>query len=158
MDAEISRFNIRVYGIMLNDQNEVLVSDEIIKRGKYTKFPGGGLNLGEGVIDCLRREFREEAEVEIIVKEHIYTTDFFQKSFFDDSQVISIYYLVKSLKANTIRVSKDPFDTANSYNLNQNFRWVKIEDLNLEPYLTLPIDKKVVHILNMLRMMLTNMI
>ena len=41
-------FNIRVYGILINDKKQVLVSDEFIRGGYYTKFPGGGLELGEG--------------------------------------------------------------------------------------------------------------
>ena len=36
-------FNIRVYGILINPSNEVLISDELINCKHYTKFPGGGL-------------------------------------------------------------------------------------------------------------------
>ena len=59
------RFNIRVYGILINDQNQVLVSDELIRGKHYTKFPGGGLEYGEGTRDCLKREFLEETGHEI---------------------------------------------------------------------------------------------
>ncbi|MFN5439619.1 MAG: NUDIX hydrolase, partial [Bacteroidota bacterium] len=41
-------FNIRVYGILISDDNQVLVSDEFIRGNYYTKFPGGGLEFGEG--------------------------------------------------------------------------------------------------------------
>ena len=54
------QFNIRVYGILINEQNQVLVSDELIRGNYYTKFPGGGLEFGEGTRDCLVREFKEE--------------------------------------------------------------------------------------------------
>ena len=50
-------FNIRVYGILLNDRNEVLVSDECRNGYSFTKFPGGGLEFGEGLVDGLKREF-----------------------------------------------------------------------------------------------------
>ena len=53
-------FNIRVYGILINDKKQVLVSDEFIRGSYYTKFPGGGLEFGEGTRDCLKREFKEE--------------------------------------------------------------------------------------------------
>lgn len=142
----------------MNEHNQVLVSDEIIRGKKYTKFPGGGLQFGEGLTDCLRREFMEEAEIKIEVKEHIYTTDFFQPSAFDnESQVISVYYLVRSEEVGKIKVADEPFDTSNSYNINQNFRWVKLDQLKYEQHLSLPIDTKVVGILNMLRLLLSNM-
>ncbi len=57
-------FNIRVYGVLINQQNQVLVSDEYIRGSYYTKFPGGGLELGEGTRNCLKREFKEEMDLE----------------------------------------------------------------------------------------------
>ena len=44
-------FNIRVYGILINDAKQVLVSDEYIRGTYITKFPGGGLEFGEGTRD-----------------------------------------------------------------------------------------------------------
>ena len=41
-------FNLRVYGILLGENKQVLVSDEFIRGSYYTKFPGGGLEFGEG--------------------------------------------------------------------------------------------------------------
>ena len=89
----LRRFNVRVYGLLVNEHDQILVADELI-RGKYTtKFPGGGLELGEGLIDGLIREFQEECGVQVAVEDHYYTTDFFVPSDFDDeSQVISVYY------------------------------------------------------------------
>src|SRR5690606_39765307 len=58
------------------------------------KFPGGGLQWGEGTLDALAREWREELDMDPGTAKHFYTTDFFQPSAFDGSQVISIYYLV----------------------------------------------------------------
>ncbi len=92
-------FNIRVYGILINEQKQVLVSDEYIRGMYITKFPGGGLEPGEGTRDCLKREFLEEMNLNVEVGEHIYTTDFFQMSAFNkDQQIISIYYFVKALE------------------------------------------------------------
>src|SRR5512133_2855883 len=89
----MQKFNIRVYGILINEQKEVLVSDEFIRGNYYTKFPGGGLEFGEGTRDCLKREFLEEMNLNVEVGEHLYTTDYFQMSaFHPDHQIISIYY------------------------------------------------------------------
>ena len=89
----MERFNIRVYGILINETKQVLVSDELVHGMRITKFPGGGLELGEGTRDCLLREFMEEMNLAVEIGEHIYTTDFFQVSAFNSAhQIISIYY------------------------------------------------------------------
>jgi 8-oxo-dGTP diphosphatase len=104
-------FNVRVYGILQDANQDVLVSDEFIRGGQYTKFPGGGLEFGEGTRDCLKREFLEEMQLKILVKEHLYTTDFFQMSAFNpEHQIISIYYRVEALEEIRVPLRVRPFD------------------------------------------------
>jgi ADP-ribose pyrophosphatase YjhB (NUDIX family) len=92
-------FNIRVYGVLINDKKQVLVSDEYIRGGYYTKFPGGGLELGEGTRDCLKREFKEEMDLEVEVGEHLYTPIFTRCLLsIPRTRFISIYYLVNALE------------------------------------------------------------
>ncbi|MDP4764480.1 MAG: NUDIX domain-containing protein, partial [Salibacteraceae bacterium] len=105
------KFNVRVYGILINDQNQLLVSDELIKNIRFTKFPGGGLEWGEGTRDCLVREFMEELNQPVEVLEHFYTTDYFQQSAFRETdQLISIYYKVKLVGAQLFKAKTKPFD------------------------------------------------
>jgi len=104
-------FNIRVYGILINENKQILLSDEFIRGQYYTKFPGGGLELGEGTRDCLKREFQEEMSLDVEVKDHIYTTDFFQISAFNpEHQIISIYYFVQPLEPITFSLTQKEFD------------------------------------------------
>jgi 8-oxo-dGTP diphosphatase len=87
-------FRIAAYGMIIQNQ-QLLLSKEIIQGKEVIKFPGGGVNVGEGLVDALKREFQEEIGIDITVKEHIYTTDFFvQSAFHPDYQVLAIYYLV----------------------------------------------------------------
>lgn len=145
----LKRFNVRVYGILING-DEILVTDEVFKNGnRATKFPGGGLELGEGLRDGLAREFLEEAGIEVTVGEHFYTTDYFQPSFFDtDSQIISVYYLCSSPHCANIKTStvKYDFEVAEGEEA-ESFRWVKLSDLANETDITLPIDVVVVKML-----------
>ena len=67
-------FNLRVYGIILNEEGEVLLSTESRKGLRFTKFPGGGLQWGEGLIDCLQREMVEELGTQMEVHELFYLT------------------------------------------------------------------------------------
>jgi 8-oxo-dGTP diphosphatase len=143
----ITRFNVRVYGLLTNPAGQILVADEVFKNGnKATKFPGGGLELGEGLMDGLIREFKEETGVAVSVKEHFYTTSFFQPSFFDnDSQIISIYYTCESADWKQIKTSGKKFDfTVIPGKESESFRWVNLADLGLEQDITLPIDRVVV--------------
>lgn len=73
------QFNVRVYGLLINDDQEILISDEQEYGMQFTKFPGGGLEYGEGLTDGLKREFIEECNAEVDVLSHFYTTDFFCK-------------------------------------------------------------------------------
>jgi 8-oxo-dGTP diphosphatase len=147
----MQRFNIRVYGILINEKKQVLVSDEFIRGNYYTKFPGGGLEFGEGTRDCLRREFLEEMNLKVEVGEHLYTTDYFQMSAFNpDHQIISIYYTVNPLEQISVRLSTTAFDfdehqmaAYNLHNETESFRFIDWYDLT-ENSVTLPIDKIVV--------------
>ena len=138
----MSIFNIRVYALFINDKNEVLVTDEFRFGKEMTKFPGGGLNWGEGTIDCLKRECREELNCEIEIVKHFYTTDFFQPAaFYEKQQLISIYYVVKNTTPLAISISKNKNDLEKTENA-QTFRWLSISKLKEEEF-TFPIDKKV---------------
>lgn len=141
-------FSIRVYGILINELNQVLVSDEFIRGMQVTKFPGGGLEFGEGTRDCLKREFMEEMQLNVEVGDHIYTTDYFQISAFDNSkQIISIYYFAKALEAITAPIREKEFDfdeqqlkVYQQTGETETFRFVDWHNFS-EASVTLPIDK-----------------
>lgn len=138
------QFVIRVYGLILNQNGEVLVTDEYQLDQRMTKFPGGGLDFGEGPVDCLVREIREECNhQEICNIQHFYTTGFFQKAlFFPNHQLISIYYTAALSGPPVFRISKRPFDFEPGTNGSQSFRWVAINMLDPEEF-SFPIDKLV---------------
>ncbi|QIL41736.1 NUDIX domain-containing protein [Pedobacter sp. HDW13] len=142
----MSYFNVRVYGLLINHNNEVLVSDEEEYGFRFSKFPGGGLELGEGLIDGLKREFVEECEAEIDVLSHFYTTDFYEKSSFNDSQVISVYYLVKEKAPLKLAFKAEIYDFDGEGEILQAFRWVKIENLAIDE-ITFKTDKTVAQLL-----------
>ena len=139
---------VRVYGILVDEQKRVLVSDEYIRGGLYTKFPGGGLEIGEGTRECLRREFMEEMGLSVEIGDHIYTTDYFQPSAFNSAhQILSIYYYAKALEPIKVPLRSKPFEFDDEqmriYHEKQEietFRFVSWEDFD-EEAVTLPIDK-----------------
>ena len=140
-------FNIRVYGLVINDREELLVTDEFRAGMKMTKLPGGGLNWGEGIHDCLKREFKEELNCSIDILEHFYTTDFFQISAFNNEhQLISIYYKVKITTPLLIPISNKIADLKEIEGA-QTFRWMPLKELD-ENKFTFPIDKKIAQMLH----------
>ena len=142
----MKHINVRVYGILIQD-GKVLVSDEYIKGNNITKFPGGGLEYGEGTKECLMREFKEELNLNIEILSHFYTTDFFVNSAFSNqSQIISIYYLVKPIEAFDFSISTQLFDFKEIKEGAQSMRWVDIDTVSENDF-TFIIDKHVADLL-----------
>ena len=147
-------FNIRVYGVLINEKRQVLVSDEYIRGEYYTKFPGGGLEIGEGTRDCLKREFKEEMDLNVEIGEHLYTTDFYQVSAFNPAhQIISIYYSVKALNEIKVPLRTKEFDfderqmeVYRQTRMTETFRFIEWDNFSPDS-VTLPIDKIVAALL-----------
>ena len=140
--------SVRVYGVLLNEARQVLVSDEFIRGSHYTKFPGGGLEVGEGTRDCLKREFMEEMNLKVEPGKHIYTTDIYQRSAFNTAhQILSIYYFATALETITVPLRSKPFDfdeqqlrLYESTQQIETFRFVEWDDFTADT-VTLPLDK-----------------
>jgi ADP-ribose pyrophosphatase YjhB (NUDIX family) len=141
-------FTIRVYGLLL-EHGHVLVSDELIKGRPITKFPGGGLEYGEGLKECLVREVREEIGLEAMDLQHFYTTDFFQQSSFHTTpmQVVSVYFTFRVAHVASIPAVTVPFQGIDAAGGQEVFRWLDLAR-SVEEDLSLPIDR---HVWRMLR-------
>ncbi|MEZ4825206.1 MAG: NUDIX domain-containing protein [Bacteroidia bacterium] len=136
-------FNIRVYGIYV-EQGALLVTDEIRFGQRMTKLPGGGLELGEGIEDCLKREWLEELEAEVSVGDIVYVNPFFQPSAFRKTdQLICLYFMVKVHSPLKGIFSEIPQDFTSDGGDQQIFRWIPIRDLT-EDIFTYPTDRALV--------------
>lgn len=139
---------LRVYGIYRDAKNNILLTDEYRLGQRMTKFPGGGLQLGEGIEDCLVRECREEMGADIMILGHFYTTGFFQDTWLlpDPHQLISIYYLIDIPDPYPFRFTAIPFDYGLDVEGAQCFRLCPLAELE-EEQLTFPIDRFVLRML-----------
>ena len=136
----MNKFNLRVYGILINEKDEVLLSSELRFGKSMIKFPGGGLEFGEGHKECLKREFMEECGVEVEVGDLFYVNDFLQVSaFHSDQQLFSFYYHVSYSK--TDRLETVSIDYSHQEE-GEKLVWRSLKELNSDD-LTFPIDQVV---------------
>lgn len=127
-------FNVRVYGLLIV-QNQLLVIQEPFMGKMIRKFPGGGLEFGEGTRDCLKRELKEELNLEVEVKEHFYTQDFFMQSGLkSDEQILMIYYKLEVQDISQLKVIDQEIEE---------LIWIDLEELSPED-LSLQTDQLVV--------------
>ena len=140
MNKHIEFFNVRVYALII-EKGMILLSKELIKGDIAIKFPGGGVEPGEGIIDALQREAVEELEQKLMNIQHFYTTDFFQQSSFNPKdQLISVYY--KASLSTNINSNQNPSPKQNQ----PFFFWKNIEDLTSSD-LKFPIDRYILSLL-----------
>lgn len=126
----IDKINVRVYACAVKD-GKVLTLFEEYAGDQLLKFPGGGLEFGEGLTDCLHREFDEELNLKIEILDHLYTQDSFLVSRFrENEQLLTIYYMVKIVNEEDFLILDPCIEKT---------EWLSI-DTKINPF-TLPVDK-----------------
>ncbi len=131
---EIKRLNVRVYALLIND-NKLLFLKEMYEGNRLLKLPGGGLELGEGTRETLEREFMEELNLRVEVKEHFYTQDFFFRSqLTPDRQLLTVYYKVECKDLSTLEIVDKSIEEV---------VWIPLQKLDIEK-IPLPVDKIVI--------------
>ena len=126
----IDKINVRVYATIVKD-NKVLVLHEEYVGEQLMKFPGGGLEFGESVLECVQRELDEELNIKVKNIEHLYTQeDFLVSKFRNSEQLLTIYYLAEMIDENELLIMDPCIDK---------IEWVSLE--TKENPFPLPIDK-----------------
>ncbi|MGE6395209.1 NUDIX domain-containing protein [Chryseobacterium scophthalmum] len=126
----IDNINVRVYACVVKDKKVLTLFEEYAGE-PLMKFPGGGLEYGEGLTDCLKREFEEELNVNIEIVEHLYTQeDFLVSRFKENEQLLTIYYMVNIINEEDF-IILDPCI--------EKIDWISID--STENPFSLPIDK-----------------
>jgi 8-oxo-dGTP diphosphatase len=141
--VELKQFNIRVYGIWICD-GKVMVSHEQSEDLRFTKFPGGGLEMGEGILHCLKREFREELGIEFQKHSLFYVTeDLVISAFNQEEQLVSVYYQVQS-DQEPVGTYLEEMRWGKKYTIQ--LAWLPLQDIK-ESMFHFPVDKTVARML-----------
>ena len=135
----MARFNLRVYALIINEFDEILLSDECRFGRFFSKFPGGGVEANEGIQAALHRELKEELNLEVPHAEFFYVNDFHQASAFDNSSLVAFYYCIQLPKS--ILLLNDNYTIPFSEETEKQ-RWVPLNIMRKEN-LTFPIDQLV---------------
>ena len=122
-------FNIRVYALCIVN-NQLLTLKEPFAGNMLVKLPGGGLEFGEGTADCLKREFKEELNLEITVGDAFYIQENFVPSLTKDGkQLLMLYFFATITNLNNLEIIDKNI---------QEVRWIPLTANN--PF-TLPVDR-----------------
>lgn len=135
----MARFNLRVYALIINEFDEILLSDECRFGQFFSKFPGGGVEANEGIQAALHRELKEELNLEVHSAEFFYFNDFYQASAFDNSSLVAFYYRIQLPKS--LFLPKESYTIPFTEEIEKQ-RWVPLNLMHKE-HLTFPIDQLV---------------
>lgn len=87
------KIRLRVCGILQNQDKVLLLNHKFLNpENIFWNFPGGGLEPGETIEECLKREFLEETNLSIQIHELIYVNQFIH----DKLHAIELYFRVSS--------------------------------------------------------------
>ena len=131
-------FNVRVYALIVKN-NRLLISEEQHGGVFLRKFPGGGLQFGEGIVQALHRELKEELNADVESEKLLCVTEDFVVSFLNNKQqVIGVHYLVE-LKQDYSdnHLDNNRVELENGY---IHFKWVMIDELKADDFSS-PVDK-----------------
>ena len=122
----IDKPRIRVAGITIQG-DEILLIEHTKKDKKYWLVPGGGVDWGESTEQALIREYKEETNLDIEVKDFL----FFSEAISPDKNkhVINLYFLV------IVKNDSEPMKIGGESNLSD-LRYVskeEIKDIKLYP-------------------------
>jgi mutator protein MutT len=64
--------------VILNKENKILIDRRLSggDLGGFWEFPGGKMEENETVEDCIKREIKEELDLDIIIRKHLITLDY----------------------------------------------------------------------------------
>jgi len=153
-NVPVSRWNVRCYALILNpERTHILVARERFPDGSVgCKFPGGGVEPGEALVDALWRECTEElgSTDGLTWLGHAYTNDFFVRSAFrEDEQILAVYHWMQADHDGIAWWDEKPATVAASEPLLE-MNWEAVSGLTPDA-MRFPIDRHVVENLKALK-------
>ena len=127
----VLRPTIRAAAILIENGCILLVKQEVTAT-RHWSLPGGHLEFGETLEQCLKREVREETGLDIKVTELIYVTD----RFHGHDHVVHMSFLIERTDNSVLSLEwkhADPFPSTLSDRIRE-IRLVPISELNIHGF------------------------
>lgn len=119
------KVRIRVCGLLIEDGAVLLAQIYSPVAGQLVWMPpGGGLEFGESIEECLQREFEEETGISVQVNSLQFINEFIQPPF----HAVELYYSVNMVKGTKITGS-DP-EHSKDHQLLQKVEWISLDELS----------------------------
>jgi 8-oxo-dGTP diphosphatase len=107
LDVYAGRVRLRVCGLLVHEDTLLLTAHRGLLPGQaaFWSPPGGGWQFGETIQDCLRREFREETGLAVMVGRFLHLHEY--KS--NNRQALELFFEVKPQDPAAVpRLGTDP--------------------------------------------------
>jgi mutator protein MutT len=95
------RLIVRPTGVLIKDKKILIVKQDVTET-RHWALPGGKLEFGETIEQCLIREIKEETGLDISVKELLYVTD----RFYRNTHIVHLLFLIKKISGK-LRAGKE---------------------------------------------------
>jgi 8-oxo-dGTP diphosphatase len=121
-----NQIRIRVCGVCIEDGKILLLNHIGIRENSdFWCPPGGGLQFGETIEDCLKREFLEETNTEISVGKFLTVNEFVNPPL----HAIELFYEVKIISG----IPKKGIDPEMEEQIISDLRWLGLEEILAKP-------------------------
>jgi 8-oxo-dGTP diphosphatase len=122
LDQYGNQLRVRVCGICVKEGKILLINHSgLNESGEFWSPPGGGLQFGETIEDCLKREFLEETNTMISIGKFLTIKEFIKPPL----HAIELFYEVKIKSGNV----KKGFDPEMEEQIIKDIQWMSFEEI-----------------------------
>ena len=124
-----AKLRVRVCGICIQNDKLLLVRHgSTVNNTAFWAPPGGGLQYGETLQACLKRELQEETGLEVQVERFLFINEFLQPPL----HAVEFFFEAK-ITGGVLSTGTDP-EAATGEQLIEHVQWLKLKELQAIPF------------------------
>ncbi|EFF63949.1 NUDIX domain-containing protein [Turicibacter sanguinis] len=132
--TDVGRFNYHVAGVLIHENRLLVMTDE---RSPYYYLPGGRVSMNEESTMAIKREIKEELDVEVEATQLLWIVEnfFVEQQSQEQFHEIGMYYLLQLTEEDILKRGQEFIMNEGGYK-KLSFLWLpleKIKHLNIYP-------------------------